>query len=79
MAETSPTRTTPKPLIVVVEDEPELAKLIAEYLERSVLDFPSGVGEDRTRLETNHRVAGLSGISDDEVEQMLLAKLKELK
>jgi DNA-binding response OmpR family regulator len=35
MADTSPTRTTPKPLIVVVEDEPELAKLIAEFLERA--------------------------------------------
>jgi DNA-binding response OmpR family regulator len=35
MAETPPPRTTPKPLIVVVEDEPELAKLIAEYLERA--------------------------------------------
>jgi DNA-binding response OmpR family regulator len=35
MAETSPTRTTPKPLIVVVEDESELAGLIAEFLERA--------------------------------------------
>ncbi len=35
MAETSPIRTTPKPLIVVVEDEPELARLIAEFLERA--------------------------------------------
>src|ERR1700679_2880744 len=35
MADTSPTRPPPKPLIVVVEDEPELARLIAESLERA--------------------------------------------
>jgi DNA-binding response OmpR family regulator len=34
MPETSPTRPNPKPLIVVVEDEPELAALIAQNLER---------------------------------------------
>ena len=35
MADTTPTRPNPKPLIVVVEDEPELASLIAQYLERA--------------------------------------------
>ena len=52
---------------------------IAEYIERSVLDFPLGVGEDKAKLETNRSVADLSEISDVEVEQMLLAKLKQLK
>jgi DNA-binding response OmpR family regulator len=33
MPETSPTRPSPKPLIVVVEDEPDLATLIAQHLE----------------------------------------------
>jgi len=35
MADLAPPRSTPKPLIVVVEDEPELANLIAQYLERA--------------------------------------------
>ncbi len=35
MAETSPRRPNPKPLIVVVEDESDLANLIAQYLERA--------------------------------------------
>jgi DNA-binding response OmpR family regulator len=35
MADTSLTRPTPKPLIVVVEDEPELANLVAQHLERA--------------------------------------------
>src|ERR1019366_3257659 len=35
MADSAPLRSTPKPLIVVVEDEPELAALIAQYLERA--------------------------------------------
>jgi DNA-binding response OmpR family regulator len=35
MAEPSLTRPNPKPLIVVVEDEPDLATLIAQYLERA--------------------------------------------
>jgi DNA-binding response OmpR family regulator len=35
MAATSPKRPNPKPLIVVVEDEPDLAGLIAQYLERA--------------------------------------------
>ncbi|HXN35197.1 MAG TPA: response regulator transcription factor [Opitutaceae bacterium] len=35
MAEPSPRRPNPKPLIVVVEDEPDLASLIAQYLERA--------------------------------------------
>jgi DNA-binding response OmpR family regulator len=35
MSVTSPTRTTPKPLIVVVEDEADLASLIGQYLERA--------------------------------------------
>jgi DNA-binding response OmpR family regulator len=35
MAVTSPTRPSPKPLIVVVEDEADLASLIAQYLERA--------------------------------------------
>jgi CheY-like chemotaxis protein len=33
MPDLSPTRPSPKPLIVVVEDEPELASLIAQHLE----------------------------------------------
>lgn len=35
MAAPTPTRPNPKPLIVVVEDEAELATLIAQYLERA--------------------------------------------
>jgi DNA-binding response OmpR family regulator len=35
MSVTSPTRPNPKPLIVVVEDEADLASLIAQYLERA--------------------------------------------
>ena len=35
MVDPAPPRSTPKPLIVVVEDEPELANLIAQYLERA--------------------------------------------
>ncbi|HMD62259.1 MAG TPA: response regulator, partial [Opitutaceae bacterium] len=35
MPVTSPTRPSPKPLIVVVEDEADLASLIAQYLERA--------------------------------------------
>jgi DNA-binding response OmpR family regulator len=35
MADTSPKRPNPKPLIVVVEDEPDLATLVAQYLERA--------------------------------------------
>jgi DNA-binding response OmpR family regulator len=35
MAEPSPSRPNPKPLIVVVEDEQELANLTAQYLERA--------------------------------------------
>jgi DNA-binding response OmpR family regulator len=35
MADTSTARPTPKPLIVVVEDESELASLIGQYLERA--------------------------------------------
>jgi DNA-binding response OmpR family regulator len=35
MADQAAPRSTPKPLIVVVEDEPELANLIAQYLERA--------------------------------------------
>jgi DNA-binding response OmpR family regulator len=35
MAEPSSTRPNPKPLIVVVEDEPDLSALIAQYLERA--------------------------------------------
>jgi len=35
MAESSSTRPNPKPLIVVVEDEPDLSALIAQYLERA--------------------------------------------
>ena len=35
MAESQLARPTPKPLIVVVEDEPELAALMAQYLERA--------------------------------------------
>jgi DNA-binding response OmpR family regulator len=35
MAESPLARPTPKPLIVVVEDEPELAALMAQYLERA--------------------------------------------
>lgn len=35
MSDSNPARTTPKPLIVVVEDEPELANLIAHSLERA--------------------------------------------
>jgi DNA-binding response OmpR family regulator len=35
MAEAPATRPNPKPLIVVVEDEPELSMLIAQYLERA--------------------------------------------
>jgi DNA-binding response OmpR family regulator len=34
MADSSPTRPNPKPLIVVVEDEPDLAQLVAQHLER---------------------------------------------
>ena len=35
MATTSPTRAEPKPLIVIVEDEAELAALIAQHLEKA--------------------------------------------
>ena len=35
MPTTTPPRTEPKPLIVIVEDEPELATLIAQHLERA--------------------------------------------
>ena len=35
MSEQSPTRPSPKPLIVVVEDEAELASLIGQHLERA--------------------------------------------
>ena len=35
MSDLLPTRPSPKPLIVVVEDEPELASLIAQHLERA--------------------------------------------
>jgi DNA-binding response OmpR family regulator len=35
MPDPTPTRPSPKPLIVVVEDEPDLALLIAQYLEKA--------------------------------------------
>src|SRR5262245_24866364 len=35
MPTTSPPRTEPKPLIVIVEDETELAELIAQHLEKA--------------------------------------------
>jgi DNA-binding response OmpR family regulator len=35
MADTTPKRPNPKPLIVVVEDEPDLASLVAQYLEKA--------------------------------------------
>jgi DNA-binding response OmpR family regulator len=35
MADTTPKRPNPKPLIVVVEDEPDLAGLVAQYLEKA--------------------------------------------
>ncbi|MFZ9746676.1 MAG: response regulator transcription factor [Opitutaceae bacterium] len=38
MTQTPPPRTQPKPLIVVVEDQPELAALVATHLERAEMN-----------------------------------------
>jgi hypothetical protein len=52
---------------------------IAEYVERSVLEFPVGVGEDKVEQDGTRSFARLLEMSDEEVEQMLLAKLKEIR
>jgi malonyl CoA-acyl carrier protein transacylase len=66
----------------LIFDHPTI-QAIAEYIERSVLDVPAATGKDKEEEETTpsaaHLREDLEGLSDEEVEQMLLTKLKEIK
>jgi acyl transferase domain-containing protein/SAM-dependent methyltransferase/acyl carrier protein len=66
----------------LIFDHPTI-QAIAEYIERSILDLPAGSGNSKVEEETPRsaavRAEDLAGLSDDELEQMLLAKLKEIK
>ena len=68
-----------RPLRSTLIFEHPTIQAIAEYIERSVLDFPAGVGKDKVEPETTRSMASLREISDEDVEQLLLAKLKEIK
>jgi acyl carrier protein len=66
----------------LIFDHPTI-QAIAEYIERSMLDFPAVAGNHKVEEETPHsapvRGENLAGLSEEEVEQLLLAKLKEIK
>jgi acyl transferase domain-containing protein/SAM-dependent methyltransferase len=66
----------------LIFDHPTI-QAIAAHLERSVLDFPASDGKPIIDEAPTRRVAELSEklteLSDEEVEQMLLAKLKEIQ
>jgi SAM-dependent methyltransferase/acyl carrier protein len=72
-----------RPLRSTLIFEHPTIQAIAEYIERAVLDVPAATGKDKEEEETTasatHRREDLEGLSDEEVEQMLLAKLKEMK
>ena len=68
-----------RPLRSTLIFEHPTIQAIAEYIERSVLDFPDAVSNDKVKPETTRSVTDLSEISDEKVQQMLLSKLKEIK
>ena len=68
-----------RPLRSTLIFEHPTIQAIAEYIDRSALDFSVGVGTDKVEPETTHSMAGLREIADEDVEQMLIAKLREIK
>jgi acyl transferase domain-containing protein/SAM-dependent methyltransferase len=66
----------------LIFDHPTI-QAIAEYIERSVLEFPDGGDNYKVEPEIPRTAAlrgeDLAGLSDEEVEQMLIAKLKEIQ
>ena len=68
-----------RPLRSTLIFEHPTIQTIAEYIERSAFDFPAAVNNDKVEPETSPAVTDLSEISDEKVEQMLLAKIRDLK